>query len=101
MKANIATSVHARLLNIAQETRQPFSELLQYYAIERFLYRLSQSPYQTQFILKGALVFVAWGAPISRPTRDVPSLSIAVQVLRPFLILNDMPNHRWSQGQWQ
>ena len=29
---------------------------MQYYAIERFLYRLSQSDYADSFILKGALV---------------------------------------------
>lgn len=71
---NVIASVHARLLNIAKASHRPFSDLLQYYAIERFLYRLSQSPYQAQFILKGALIFVAWGAPMSRSTRDIDLL---------------------------
>ena len=34
---NIAGSVHQRLLNKAKETDRPFNELLQYYAMERFL----------------------------------------------------------------
>ncbi len=40
---NIAASVRQRLLNIARETGRPFQEVLQYFAMERFLYRLSQS----------------------------------------------------------
>ncbi len=40
---NLAASVHDRLLNRAKSEGRPFNELLQYYAIERFLYRLSKS----------------------------------------------------------
>ena len=39
--SNIAASVRQRLLNKARADQRPFSELLQYYAMERFLYRLS------------------------------------------------------------
>jgi hypothetical protein len=39
---NIAASVHQRLLNKAKESSRPFNELLQYFAIERFIYRLSK-----------------------------------------------------------
>ncbi|MCY2963950.1 MAG: nucleotidyl transferase AbiEii/AbiGii toxin family protein [Planctomycetota bacterium] len=42
--------------------------------MERFLYRLSLSPYAERFILKGALMFNVWGAPASRPTRDIDLL---------------------------
>ena len=58
--ANLPASVHQRLLNKAKESSRPFNELLQYFAIERFIYRLSKSPYADQFILKGALMFSAW-----------------------------------------
>jgi hypothetical protein len=34
---NIEASVHARLQNHARATKRPFQELLQYYAMERFL----------------------------------------------------------------
>ncbi len=49
---NIAASVHQRLLKKAKEIGRPFNELLQYFAIERFLYRLSRSPHADRFILK-------------------------------------------------
>ena len=51
-KKNLAASIHQRLLNKARANSQPFNELLQYYAIERFLYRLAQSPYRDRFVLK-------------------------------------------------
>lgn len=51
-----AASVRQRLLNQARETGRPFHELLQYFAIERFLYRLSKSTHVNKFILKGALM---------------------------------------------
>jgi hypothetical protein len=38
---NVAASVRQRLLNRARSDKRPFNELLQYYAMERFLYRLS------------------------------------------------------------
>ena len=50
---DIAASVHQRLLNMAKESSRPFNELLQYYAIERFIYRLSKSPAADRFIFKG------------------------------------------------
>lgn len=35
---NIAASVHQLLLNKAKESSRPFNELLQYFAVERFIY---------------------------------------------------------------
>lgn len=70
-KANLAASVRQRLLNQARSQERPFQELLQYYAMERFLYRLSRSEYAKKFILKGALLLTAWRAPLSRPTVDI------------------------------
>lgn len=71
-----AASVHRRLLKTAREEGRPFNELLQYYAMERFLYRLSRSPYSKKFVLKGALMLVAWEAPVSRPTSDIDLLGM-------------------------
>ena len=71
---NIAASVHQRLLDKAKESSRPFNELLQYFAIELFIYRLSKSPYADRFILKGALMFSAWCGPASRPTMDIDLL---------------------------
>ncbi len=40
MTANLAKSVHQRLLNLAKQRGQRFNDLLQHYALERWLYRL-------------------------------------------------------------
>ncbi|MFW7382172.1 MAG: nucleotidyl transferase AbiEii/AbiGii toxin family protein [Oligoflexus sp.] len=58
----------------AKDTNRPFQEVLQYYAMERFLYRLSQSSYNQNFVLKGALMLRAWNAADTRPTRDIDLL---------------------------
>lgn len=71
---NIAASVRQRLLNRAKADKRPFQELLQYYAMERFLYRLSQSAHAERFILKGALMLRVWQAPEARPTMDIDML---------------------------
>jgi predicted nucleotidyltransferase component of viral defense system len=71
---NLPDSIHARLSAHARLTGRPFNELLQYFAIERFLYRLSRSQYAGQFVLKGALLFLVWGLPAFRPTRDIDLL---------------------------
>ncbi len=71
---NITASVYQRLLYQAKESSRPFGELLQYYAIERFIYRLTKSPHADKFILKGALMFSAWCGPTSRPTMDIDLL---------------------------
>jgi hypothetical protein len=40
---NVAASVLARLCNISKSSGAPFQQVLQQYAIERFLYRISKS----------------------------------------------------------
>lgn len=72
---NVAASVHQRLLNIARDTGRPFDEVLQYFAMERYLYRLNLSPYSDSFVLKGALLFRVWDVPDSRATRDIDFLA--------------------------
>ncbi|MCK5509576.1 MAG: nucleotidyl transferase AbiEii/AbiGii toxin family protein, partial [Desulfobacterales bacterium] len=71
---NIPASIRQRILNRAKGDRRPFNELLQYYAMERFLYRLSQSAHATRFILKGALMLRVWRSPELRPTMDIDML---------------------------
>ena len=78
---NLAASVHQKLLNKAHETNRPFNELLQYYAIERFLYRLSRSPLVKKFVLKGALMLNVWGMAGYRPTRDIDFLGYTPNAL--------------------
>jgi len=71
---DIAASVRQRLLNKSRESARPFNELLQYFAMERFLYRLSRSRYSDNFVLKGAMMLAVWEAPLSRPTMDIDFL---------------------------
>lgn len=71
----LVASVHQRLLNKARKTGRPFNELLQYYAMERFLYRLSKSAHADKFTLKGALMLAVWEAPVTRPTKDIDVLA--------------------------
>lgn len=72
---NIPASIHQRLLNIAKEGGRPFDEVLQYFIMERFLYRLSRSKHAGSFVLKGALLFRVWDTPDSRATRDIDFLA--------------------------
>jgi len=71
---NVAASVHQQLLNYARAEGRPFNEVLQYFALERFLHRLGRSPQRGQFVLKGALMLTVWQSPFSRPTRDIDLL---------------------------
>lgn len=71
---DMAASVRQRFLDIARANGRPFNEVLQYFAMERFLYRLGESPHGRKFILKGALMLVAWKTPLSRATMDIDLL---------------------------
>lgn len=71
---NLPASIHQKLLNNARKTNRPFLEVMQYFAIERFLYRLSKSPYAEKFVLKGALMFSVWEPGLPRPTKDIDFL---------------------------
>ncbi len=73
---NVAASVRQRLLNKARAEKRPFNELLQYYAMERFLYRLSKSKHKDKFILKGAMMLRVWDVSMTRPTKDIDFLGI-------------------------
>lgn len=72
---NIEASVRGRLQDKARKTNRPFAEVLQYYGMERFLYRFSQSKYAKSFILKGALMFTVWDVPQRRTTVDIDFLA--------------------------
>ena len=50
---NVAHSIFQQLLNRARIKKEDFNLLLSRYGMERFLYRLSISPYKNRFILKG------------------------------------------------
>jgi len=71
---NVAASVRQKLLNIASGKGEDFGLILTRYALERLLYRLSQSEYSDQFVLKGAMLFQVWAHAPHRPTRDLDLL---------------------------
>jgi hypothetical protein len=70
----IVHSVQDRLKNEAQANGRPFAELLELFAIERFLHRLGRSPERDQFVLKGGLLLRHWLGTSTRPTRDIDLL---------------------------
>ena len=72
---NLAASVRRRLANLARQRNEDFGLLLTKYALERLLFRISQSEYQKIFVLKGALLFELWTEQAHRPTRDADFLS--------------------------
>jgi hypothetical protein len=61
-------------LTQARTGGRPFSELLQQYATERFLLRLSRSQHAGHFVLKGALLLQTMGLGSTRPTMDIDLL---------------------------
>jgi hypothetical protein len=68
---NMVASVKARLKNVMKERGIAFRFVLIRYATERFLYRLSTSPYANQFVLKGGNLFIIWQNGCDyRPTID-------------------------------
>ncbi len=73
---DVPASVRQRLFNRSKKDERPFIELLRYYAMERFLYRLSQSPHASRFVLKGALMLSVWNTSTQRPTMDIDMLGI-------------------------
>jgi len=73
-QANVAASVRARLLNIAKTQGADFNQVLVRFALERFLYRMTQSEHADRFLLKGALLFTLWYNMPHRATRDADLL---------------------------
>jgi predicted nucleotidyltransferase component of viral defense system len=70
----LARSVQVRLARHAKAIGVDPNLVLTRYALERFLYRLSRSPYAEKFVLKGALLLLVWLDETIRPTRDADLL---------------------------
>jgi predicted nucleotidyltransferase component of viral defense system len=73
-REGLAQSVHVRLMRHAKEIGVDPNLMLTRFGAERFLYRLSRSPYSERFVLKGALLLLAWLGETLRPTRDADLL---------------------------
>jgi len=76
-KKNLTESVYSRLKNIALAKNRPTQEVLRYYAMERFLYRLSVSQHKRSFFLKGGLMLMVWDPATHRATVDIDLLAKA------------------------
>lgn len=72
--AGRAASIRQRLLDRARARGEDFQLLLDRFAVERLLYRLSISSHRDLFLLKGAMLFALWFDQPHRPTRDADFL---------------------------
>jgi predicted nucleotidyltransferase component of viral defense system len=71
---NLAASVRARLLNLSKKEGRDYNRLTLLYLQERFLARLSASPYKEKFVLKGGLYLYSRYGVAARATRDMDLL---------------------------
>lgn len=69
-----AASVRVRLLDHAKRHGDDYQRVLTRYAIERLLFRLSQTEASERYVLKGAMLFVTWPEHVYRPTGDLDLL---------------------------
>lgn len=74
MTRKINQSVKDRLKNLARSSGRDYNFVCIQYMHERFLARLEQSDYKERFILKGALLLLAYDMPRVRPTKDIDFL---------------------------
>ncbi len=81
MSPNLAASVRARLRGVAKAQASDFNQVLVRFALERILYRLTQSKYADRFLLKGALLFTLWYDMPHRATRDADLLGFGASDL--------------------
>jgi hypothetical protein len=72
--SGLVHSIQERLKNEARRGGRPYVELLELFAVERFLYRLARSRHRDRFVLKGALLMRHWLKADKRPTRDIDLL---------------------------
>lgn len=71
---HVVASVLEKLRNSSKSSGTAFQQILQQYAMERFLYRVSRSEHAGTVILKGALLLKTIGIPNARPTMDIDML---------------------------
>ena len=72
---NLTASIQSRLKNISRQEKKSFDLILLLYFQERFLYRLSISPFSEKFIIKGGLLLFSMTDFQTRPTKDIDFLA--------------------------
>jgi hypothetical protein len=80
---DIAASVRSRLFQRSRERGEDFQLTLKRYVVQGLLCRLGQSAHRGRFILKGAMLYVAWGEEAYRPTRDLDLLGFGPAGVEP------------------
>lgn len=80
-QTNLESSIQARLLNYSRVNKREYGQVLTKFALERLLYRLSQSKHSENFLLKGALLFDLWFDVPLRSTRDIDLLGFGLAEL--------------------
>ena len=75
MSSGKVESVKQRLKNVTKRQDKQFNDVLQMYFLERFLYRLSKSKYNKNFVLKGGiLLYAIFDEDYARKTSDIDLL---------------------------
>ena len=93
---NLAASVHRRLLNEARSSGRPFNEVLQHYAMGRFMSRLSRSRHADRFVLKGGLLMVALvrEGPRDRKRPEYGNLAVGIPSFAIFAVATNIATHK-------
>ncbi len=73
---NSPEEIRKKLIKVAKKLERAPQEIMQFYAMERFLYRLSISFYRERFVLKGGLMFSIWDFDDFRATKDIDFLAL-------------------------
>lgn len=97
-------SLHAKLLHIARERGLEFQLLLNRFAGEQFLVRLSQSQFRDHFVFKGGSL-LAYLIETERKTRDLdftikhlnPHLDAMMDVIRSILAIPSNDYLEWNE----
>ena len=76
--SNTAASVRAKLLQISKSENLPFQVVIFRYLHERFLYRLSISPFNDKLFLKGGNLLYSKEGEKTRPTKDLDLLAQSI-----------------------
>ncbi len=95
----LSRSIQTRLIQHAKHLGVDPNLILNRYAVERLLYRLSRSEHAGRFVLKGALLLLVWLGESLRPTRDADLLGfgelsdgVLAQVFRELCVLEVEPD---------
>ncbi|MDY0341193.1 MAG: nucleotidyl transferase AbiEii/AbiGii toxin family protein [Coriobacteriia bacterium] len=74
MSTQSSIEIRRRLKARAAELDLDFQQAVLYYAMERFLFRLSKTRWSDRLVVKGAVMLRVWDAAVARPTRDIDFL---------------------------